>query len=272
MDNQSAENIAWLRYRHLVPDSDDWLVVQGMADKSERTAWEASPRRPQLISDFNSYNARLRRQWARQEGWRIATHPFRGSQGTEWVGDLAVECEVEVLAGQGSLTLDVSRCGEEKGLLQRIAANLWQQIAADHGQGSGSLMRLTVALLREPPERRRSALREFIQLARCRWEAYLQLVETTAATATMLGLGGSLIGLAAALQKMGAAEGVKSLAPAMHLMVTTTVLGCAGAMLLIGLEARGRSALNSHLAELELWGGRLLDDHGDDFDQLFDTE
>ncbi|MCA9026707.1 MAG: MotA/TolQ/ExbB proton channel family protein [Planctomycetaceae bacterium] len=172
----------------------------------------------------------------------------------------------------GSLTLDVSRCGEEKGLLQRIAANLWQQIAADHGQGSGSLMRLTVALLREPPERRRSALREFIQLARCRWEAYLQLVETTAATATMLGLGGSLIGLAAALQKMGAAEGVKSLAPAMHLMVTTTVLGCAGAMLLIGLEARGRSALNSHLAELELWGGRLLDDHGDDFDQLFDTE
>ncbi|MCA9259266.1 MAG: signal peptidase I [Planctomycetales bacterium] len=111
VDNQSAENIAWLRYRHLVPDSDDWLVVQGMADKSERTAWEASPRRPQLISDFNSYNARLRRQWARQEGWRIATHPFRGSQGTEWVGDLAVECEVEVLAGQGSLTLDVVEAG-----------------------------------------------------------------------------------------------------------------------------------------------------------------
>ncbi|MCA9235276.1 MAG: signal peptidase I [Planctomycetales bacterium] len=114
----TGDETAWIRYRHLVPDQDDWRVAQ-LADRGELTAeeraeWESS-QRPQLISDFNPYNARLQRNSVERfprHGWQLAPSSVRGeSTGYCWVGDLALECDVNVLEPRGELLLDLVKAG-----------------------------------------------------------------------------------------------------------------------------------------------------------------
>jgi signal peptidase I len=115
---------AWLRYRHLVPTEDDWRVARAVAEAGSfeqlsrtegvtQQEWQQHIH-PQLINDFNPYNARLCRGFAIQDGWEIVPHPGQpnaGSLGSEWVGDLAVECDVKVLEPRGSLALDLVEAG-----------------------------------------------------------------------------------------------------------------------------------------------------------------
>ncbi|MBX3433092.1 MAG: signal peptidase I [Pirellulales bacterium] len=111
---------AWIRYRHLVPNEDVWELVLGAGDReltaAERDALEPS-KRPELISDFNPYNARLQRDVANRLGWQVMppSQPpqdgVTGSTGYEWVGDLALECRVEVREAQGELLLDLVEAG-----------------------------------------------------------------------------------------------------------------------------------------------------------------
>jgi signal peptidase I len=119
----NGDQPAWIRYRHLTPTSDDWEIVRRVvasgsfaaATRSEDISeqqWKASIR-PELIRDFNSYNARLQRDYAERHGWQIlpGSGPGAGSFGTEWVSDLAVEAEVEVEQAGGELLLDVVEAG-----------------------------------------------------------------------------------------------------------------------------------------------------------------
>jgi signal peptidase I len=78
-DASSAKQIAWLRYRNLIPDSN-------------RTNAQA-----ELISDFMGYNA-----WQSERGLR-STPP------QNWVGDLSLDCDVAVQQAQGGLTLELSK-------------------------------------------------------------------------------------------------------------------------------------------------------------------
>jgi signal peptidase I len=118
---------AWLRYRHLLADEDVWHVaehikktgsIEALAKENNKTAAELTDAlkqsaHPQLISDFNPYNARLIRAMAERDGWRIEPKLGAnvGSLGTEWVDDLAVECDANVLESRGELTLDLVRAG-----------------------------------------------------------------------------------------------------------------------------------------------------------------
>ncbi len=113
---------AWLRYRHQVPERvDQWLVaasvaeagsLEALADQAGANVDEAQQAwaehiHPQLISDFNAYNASLTRRAAIGSGWRALEHYL----GLNWVGDLAVEADVEVLEPRGELSLDLVEAG-----------------------------------------------------------------------------------------------------------------------------------------------------------------
>ena len=75
---------ATLRYRHLVPSTDDWKGAQ------QHTAL-AGAARPGLIDDFQPYNA-------------VGTRPH-------WVGDLAVELRLVSRGDAGSVSLDLVEAG-----------------------------------------------------------------------------------------------------------------------------------------------------------------
>jgi signal peptidase I len=113
---------AWLRYRHIVAERvDDWVAaasiaaagsIEGLAEhggvsvaEAER-AW-ADSMRPQLVSDFNAYNAALTRKEVEFNSWRS----LESFLGMNWVGDLAVEADVEVVEARGELTLDLVEAG-----------------------------------------------------------------------------------------------------------------------------------------------------------------
>jgi signal peptidase I len=82
-DGKTAD--AALRYSHLVPTSRDWERMQrGPLDERER-----SDVRPRLIGDFYAYNS--------------ADHRHE----PHWVGDLALECELDVRGSTGEIVLEL---------------------------------------------------------------------------------------------------------------------------------------------------------------------
>lgn len=86
----------WLRYQHLVPGYQDWQQMG-------RTRPDP---KPQLISDFAPYNTnRDRSSYHQHPGPEIE------NVGLHWVGDLALECQVEVDSGAGGLILELVEGG-----------------------------------------------------------------------------------------------------------------------------------------------------------------
>lgn len=105
---------AWLRYRHMVAEeTDDWIAAE-LAAREPATRAEAqqvmkAKAHPQLISDFNSYNATLTRRELSAYSWRYLQTDF--VLGMNWVGDLAVDADVDVLEARGDLSLDLVEAG-----------------------------------------------------------------------------------------------------------------------------------------------------------------
>lgn len=114
---------AWLRYRHQVPIGPEWEIVRQAREAGSVEALEKAEgidtdelkehAHPQLISDFNAYNARLTRSFTEAHGWEIRSNSGQhsGSLGAEWVGDLAIDADVEVQEARGALLLDVVEAG-----------------------------------------------------------------------------------------------------------------------------------------------------------------
>lgn len=104
--------VAWLRYQHLVPGDDDWANARYFAEAGKHLVPKAEwidKVAPELITDFNPYNARVQREQIMQSGpLQVAPQ----LQGMQWVGDLAVACDVEVHAAQGELLLDLVEAGQ----------------------------------------------------------------------------------------------------------------------------------------------------------------
>lgn len=126
IDTGKDAPMAWLRYRHQLPDDNHWQIARRIAkDGVDAVAKEAGQSteefnqqfkksiHPQLIVDFNSYNARLLRGFVERDGWQIRPNSGQdaGSFGTEWVGDLAVDATVEVAEARGELALDLVEAG-----------------------------------------------------------------------------------------------------------------------------------------------------------------
>ena len=115
----------WLRYRHYVPQNIDWEVArkhraEGQLPEEIKQRW-MDQIQPELIRDFNSYNtSQLRggrtnshgKQQLRgvldRGGWSVPEDRYS----LHWVGDLAVDCQVDVEKSQGELELDLVEAGK----------------------------------------------------------------------------------------------------------------------------------------------------------------
>ncbi len=86
---------AWIRYQHIVPGQANW----GRDHWPPKTA---SP--PQLITDFYAFNTRV----VRSEGGS-----FPAALGLHWVGDLTLDCEVDVQGTDGELLLNLCKGGRQ---------------------------------------------------------------------------------------------------------------------------------------------------------------
>jgi signal peptidase I len=116
--SQQGDEMAWLRYRHLIPQANRLDV------------------RPELITDFMGYNT-----WEERRG-------NHSSPAQDWVGDLMLECEVQVEQAQGEMVLELS-----KGV-DRFQAR-W-----DLASGMCTLFRLTDRTKEIPLESRETTLKK----------------------------------------------------------------------------------------------------------------
>lgn len=88
---------AWLRYEHTVPSEENWF----------RELWPPQYEvYPQLITDFYAFNTRILRQDRGAEPQALGMH---------WVGDLMLDCELQVRSDQGIVLLDLVKGGRHFG-------------------------------------------------------------------------------------------------------------------------------------------------------------
>ena len=100
---------AWLRYRHLVPRRREWLeILDG------RLPPRIANHRGELITDYYEYNDSIPVKPTGSP--RTATNGLPSprqfaNRGLHWVGDIAVEADVEVRSPEGQLTLQLVEGG-----------------------------------------------------------------------------------------------------------------------------------------------------------------
>lgn len=107
---EGGDQFAWLNYRHVLPTQDIWEQVERLGENGPARLDEQAleKAKPALITDFNPYNARISRGQIMGGGpWKVMPH----NQGMHWVGDLALEAEVEVEAAEGTLALELVEAG-----------------------------------------------------------------------------------------------------------------------------------------------------------------
>lgn len=90
----------WIRYRHIVPSTEDWEQAR------DGRPFLPESFRPQLITDFYAYNARVPLQEVRSGSEEI---PDLSSDavGEHWVGDLTWSGEMELFAAEGEVLFEL---------------------------------------------------------------------------------------------------------------------------------------------------------------------
>lgn len=114
-----SEATTWLRYRHLIPRWDEaveyanpiageWDSIDAGELPKDLQANEDGEieRLGELITDYYAYNFNVQQPF-RSNGLVV---PW-GNTGAFWVGDLAVECEVDIESDNGELLLDLVEGG-----------------------------------------------------------------------------------------------------------------------------------------------------------------
>ena len=90
----------WLRYRHFQPFPSEWTTIaKDIGDLPKRMQGKELPRGV-LISDQYSYNDLSHDQ-----------NSLTGNVGLHWVGDIGLECDLELGTGGGEFALDVVEGG-----------------------------------------------------------------------------------------------------------------------------------------------------------------
>lgn len=112
---EKGQGTRWLRYRHIVPRTDDWINHLSLGELPPRLA----DFKGQLIGDFYPYNYYVPQRLSQARGfedWMEPTHASEGrylpgKAGVHWVADLACEAFVEVRSDEGILKLDLVKAG-----------------------------------------------------------------------------------------------------------------------------------------------------------------
>lgn len=104
-DGTDGDQWQWLRYRHYIPTASDWTRV---LDKQPLLS---SPQ-PQLVRDFYAYNGRITARMAESAVARGELPELPSNEdGSQWVGDLTINCVVEVLAPGGEVLFELIEGG-----------------------------------------------------------------------------------------------------------------------------------------------------------------
>lgn len=118
---KAGDEVAWLRYRHLVPDLRDWdQIMHGVKP-------DASEYSGMLITDHYAYND--------YSAFARSDPAFDVMEATNWVGDLAVESDVVVESDRGELLLDLVEGGTHYTCTIDVATGA-ATLAIDSGRGS----------------------------------------------------------------------------------------------------------------------------------------
>ncbi len=127
-----ADGEAWIRYQHIVPSDKVWRAWYEEASTSN-----GNPR-PQLITDFYAFNTRELRGGPGSEASMLGLH---------WVGDLILECQVDLRGDQGEVLFDLVKAGEHYRCTVNVATGQarlgivgrtdWQPTAATALRGPG---------------------------------------------------------------------------------------------------------------------------------------
>ena len=91
----TASGAVWIRYQHFEPNYYQWQQMRNQGRVDE-------PPQPLLISDFTAYDTSM---GANEQAPRPAY------QGLHWVGDLALECELDVRGSTGAALLELRKGG-----------------------------------------------------------------------------------------------------------------------------------------------------------------
>ncbi|MEN6365449.1 MAG: S26 family signal peptidase [Thermoguttaceae bacterium] len=93
----TATGPQWLRYHHRIPTASQWAELESHGTIAAESV------APQLIRDFTAYNA------SRVQGTNFA--PRFDTFGRFWVGDLAVQCTVDLQSPKGELIFELRKGG-----------------------------------------------------------------------------------------------------------------------------------------------------------------
>jgi signal peptidase I len=93
-----GKNAGWLRYQHFVPRN--WTAVDGKQVFDNKIKVNP-PSEPSLITDYYAYNV-----------GEFGGPKLPGDL-EEWVGDLALTCDLEVKSNQGKVTLELIKGGRQ---------------------------------------------------------------------------------------------------------------------------------------------------------------
>lgn len=111
-DLTASPEESWLRYRHIVPDMAEWDAIKNGRDPI------LQGKRGELVTDFYAYNSYLNESTETStmvNGQSVPipdrTQFWDRSTGKNWVGDLAVECNVEIQSDSGEFVLDLVEGG-----------------------------------------------------------------------------------------------------------------------------------------------------------------
>ena len=92
----SADGVRWLGYQHFTPSLDDWTLLE------EGHLPNGYTPRPRLITDFYAYDTSVQRDAPRAQPRMLGLH---------WVGDLMLECELDVTQAYGKVLLELVEGG-----------------------------------------------------------------------------------------------------------------------------------------------------------------
>jgi signal peptidase I len=125
----TAAGESWMRYQHIVPPQANL----------QPDSWPPNrPPRSQLITDFYAFNTRVTRG---------RPYPDPSTVGLHWVGDLILECELDVQSASGTVKLDLVKGGQHFGCAIDVATGQarlsidgladWSRTAATSIRGPG---------------------------------------------------------------------------------------------------------------------------------------
>lgn len=155
---------------------------------------------------------------------------------------------------------DKRRCHEEKLALQRCGVEYADKLGNLETTDAGSLYRGIVAVERSRGRMdKKDAIDRYCDLAIENWLDRLTPIKNAAEQCPQLGLGGSLLGMCAAISSLARGGEDTVLYAAMSTMVSTTLLGLVLAIVLRGLYSIDKRAIERHDAELRMVLSQLYD-------------